>query len=93
VWLAKSWVQYARTQATDFGWDWSPALAPQGLYGDVQLLAQSLVMEHPIVEQTVQFTSGGEAISAILDVHAQIKLFAKQTQQRIEIIADLTFEG
>ena len=28
VWLAPSWVQYARTQASDFGWDWSAAFAP-----------------------------------------------------------------
>lgn len=34
-WLAPSWVQEARTQASDFGWDWSPAIAPQGIYGEV----------------------------------------------------------
>lgn len=28
VWVTPAWVEHARTQQTDFGWDWSPALAP-----------------------------------------------------------------
>jgi beta-mannosidase len=52
VWLQPSWVQYARTPANDFGWDWSLAAAPQGIYGGVSLLfEENIIMENPIVTQ------------------------------------------
>ena len=51
IWLNPSWVQFARTTANDFGWDWSLASAPQGIYGRVLLIRnQNLVIENPIVE-------------------------------------------
>jgi len=28
VWVSPAWIEHARSQQTDFGWDWSPALAP-----------------------------------------------------------------
>lgn len=36
--LEKSYVSFARTQAMDFGWDWSLTVAPQGLFGEVQFV-------------------------------------------------------
>lgn len=52
TWLTPNWVQFARTMAIDFGWDWSLSAAPQGIYGGVSLLFnQGLVLENPIVKQ------------------------------------------
>lgn len=52
TWLQPSWIQFARTPANDFGWDWSLASAPQGIYGSVSLLFEEvIVMENPIVTQ------------------------------------------
>lgn len=36
-WITQAEVEQARTQAQDFGWDWSLAAAPQGLFGEVKL--------------------------------------------------------
>lgn len=38
TWIHESWVQNVRSQAIDFGWDWSLALAPQGLFGRIELI-------------------------------------------------------
>jgi len=38
----------------DFGWDWSLAAAPQGIYGEVKILVgQSIVLENPLVVQDI----------------------------------------
>jgi len=50
-WISPSYVQESRTQASDFGWDWSPAIAPQGIYGDVKLVKEKRVeLLNPIVK-------------------------------------------
>lgn len=37
----------------DFGWDWSLAVAPQGLFGEIKILKDNLVLENPQVIQKV----------------------------------------
>ena len=52
VWANPSWIQFARTMANDFGWDWSLAAGPQGIYGGVSLLFDTpMLLENPIVQQ------------------------------------------
>lgn len=48
-WMPYSFVSYARTQQTDFGWDWSPALAPQGIFDGAYLYPGSFLMEKPLI--------------------------------------------
>jgi len=70
IWTTKAWVSMGRTQASDFGWDWSPALAPQGLFGTIQLLSKAVEIEHPIVEQTVEFHNDSDDVTGTLDIYA-----------------------
>lgn len=54
----------------DFGWDWSLAVAPQGIYGDVKVLKNvKFVQMHPIVVQEVKVNADGTG-HATLDIYA-----------------------
>jgi len=54
----------------DFGWDWSLAVAPQGIYGDVKVLKNiRFVQMNPIVVQEVKVNADGTGY-ATLDIYA-----------------------
>ena len=70
-WIDKGDPTFARTEGTDYGWDWSPAMAPLGVFGAVELVANNFAVMHPIVEQTLDFAeTDKECISALLDITA-----------------------
>lgn len=49
TWIYENYVQTLRTQGTDLGWDWSLALAPQGLFGRIELHENlDIVLENPL---------------------------------------------
>jgi len=54
-WIKQSFASYARGQQTDFGWDWSPALSPRGIFGDIELTRNSFVLENPLIQQEITF--------------------------------------
>lgn len=37
----RSYYNFIRKPASDFGWDWGPAFSPSGLYGTVEIQAYS----------------------------------------------------
>lgn len=52
IWVSPSWIQDARSQQIDFGWDWSLAMAPQGLYGKIELYEDlEYVLQNPLFIQ------------------------------------------
>jgi len=50
LWLKENWIAMSRTQQTDFGWDWGPAIVPMGLFGSVHVMQKvPFVTEKPLV--------------------------------------------
>lgn len=82
TWPGESWIQMIRTQSTDFGWDWAPAVSPQGIYGEVLLTSQPYELENPIVKQT--FSQNLD--KAEVEVFAQIRYLADKKDK-------INFEG
>lgn len=87
VWLSHSWVQMARTQASDFGWDWSPAIAPQGIYGEVEIVKRYYEMSKTMVE--TRFEGGIVKV----DVYGQIRWLDKTGAKDIEFEARILSPG
>ena len=54
----------------DFGWDWSLAVAPQGIFGEIKLLKNiRFVQMNPLVVQDVRVNEDGTGY-ATLDIYA-----------------------
>lgn len=87
VWLSKSWVQMARTQASDFGWDWAPAIAPQGIYGEVEIVKRYYEMSKTMIETKFE----GELVK--VDVYGQIRWLDTTGAKDIEFEARILLPG
>lgn len=79
-WISWSWVEFSRTQATDFGWDWSPALAPQGLFGSIELVSGLVMLEQPQIHSIVHLNE--QQSSAELNLTLQVRSLVKMRGYR-----------
>jgi len=73
MWISEAWIQMARSQQIDFGWDWSMALAPQGIFGDVVLVSKQVEILEPLINSEIHDLSGVPRSKARVAIKALLK--------------------